>query len=61
MNFDIPQDIQQFLDEVDRFIEREIKPLEESDDNIRFLITVAKMPAPIGIARGSPMKSGRLC
>ena len=36
MNFDIPQDIQQFLDEVDRFIEREIKPLEESDDNIRF-------------------------
>jgi len=36
MNFDIPQDIQDFLDEVDRFIEREIKPLEESDDNIRF-------------------------
>ena len=36
MNFDIPQDIQQFLDEVDRFIECEIKPLEESNDNIRF-------------------------
>ena len=36
MNFDIPQDIQQFLDEVDRFIDRDIKPLESSDDNIRF-------------------------
>ena len=35
MNFDIPLEIQQFLDEVDRFIEREIKPLEEADDNIR--------------------------
>ena len=36
MNFDIPLEIQQFLDEVDRFIEREIKPLEAADDNIRF-------------------------
>ena len=36
MNFDIPQDIQQFLDEVDRFIEREIKPLEESNSSYDF-------------------------
>ena len=36
MNFDIPEDIRLFLEEVDGFIEREIKPLENSDDNIRF-------------------------
>ena len=36
MNFDIPEDIRLFLEEVDRFIEREIKPLENSNDNIRF-------------------------
>jgi alkylation response protein AidB-like acyl-CoA dehydrogenase len=36
MDFDIPQDIQDYLDELDRFIEAEIKPLERADDNIRF-------------------------
>lgn len=36
MNFDIPEDIQGLLDELDEFIEREIKPLEQRDDNIRF-------------------------
>ena len=36
MNFDIPEDIRLFLEEVDRFIEHEIKPLENSNDNIRF-------------------------
>ena len=36
MNFDIPEDIRLFLEEVDGFIEREIKPLENSNDNIRF-------------------------
>jgi acyl-CoA dehydrogenase len=36
MDFDIPQDIQDYLDELDRFIEAEIKPLERQDDNIRF-------------------------
>lgn len=36
MNFDIPQDIQDFLCEVDHFIENTIKPIEEADDNIRF-------------------------
>ena len=36
MDFDIPQDIQDYLDELDRFIEAEIKPLEDADDNIRF-------------------------
>lgn len=36
MNFDIPPDIASYLDELDAFIEAEIKPLEQADDNIRF-------------------------
>ncbi len=36
MDFDIPQDIHQLLKELDEFIEDEIKPLEQQDDNMRF-------------------------
>ena len=36
MDFEIPQDLADYLKELDDFIEREIKPLEERDDNIRF-------------------------
>ncbi|WP_176593319.1 acyl-CoA dehydrogenase family protein [Sphingobium sp. EM0848] len=36
MNFDLPQELVDYLAELDRFIEAEIKPLEEADDNIRF-------------------------
>ena len=36
MDFEIPKDLQEYLAELDEFIEREIKPLEEQDDNIRF-------------------------
>jgi acyl-CoA dehydrogenase len=36
MDFEVPKDIQDYLDELDRFIEAEIKPLEEQDDNVRF-------------------------
>jgi alkylation response protein AidB-like acyl-CoA dehydrogenase len=36
MDFSIPKDIQQLLDELDQFIEDEIKPLQEADDNNRF-------------------------
>ena len=36
MDFEVPKDIQDYLDELDRFIEAEIKPLQEQDDNIRF-------------------------
>ena len=36
MDFDIPEKLQSYLDELDRFIEQEIKPLEEANDNIRF-------------------------
>src|SRR5918992_6214196 len=36
MDFEIPKDLQEYLEELDEFIEAEIKPLEEQDDNIRF-------------------------
>ena len=36
MDFSLPPDLAAYLDELDRFIAREIKPLEEADDNIRF-------------------------
>jgi alkylation response protein AidB-like acyl-CoA dehydrogenase len=36
LNFDIPKDLAAYLDELDTFIEREILPLEQQDDNIRF-------------------------
>ncbi len=36
MDFELPPDLVAYLAELDDFIEREIKPLEESDDNIRF-------------------------
>ena len=36
MDFSIPQDIQDLLGELDAFIEKEIKPLEQQDDNMRF-------------------------
>ena len=36
MNFDIPPEIAAYLKELDDFIEREIKPLQDQDDNNRF-------------------------
>jgi acyl-CoA dehydrogenase len=36
MDFDIPEDVAAYLEELDRFIETDIKPLELEDDNIRF-------------------------
>ena len=36
MDFTIPAEIQTTLEELDEFIEREIKPLELEDDNMRF-------------------------
>lgn len=36
MDFDIPQDISDYLNVLDVFIEAEIVPLQEQDDNIRF-------------------------
>jgi len=36
MDFDIPPDLQDYLRELDEFIEREITPLQRQDDNDRF-------------------------
>src|SRR5436305_11441476 len=36
LDFALPADLVAYLDELDRFSTREIKPLEEADDNIRF-------------------------
>ncbi len=36
MDFEIPEDLQAYLNELDAFIEAEIAPLEAQDDNIRF-------------------------
>ena len=37
MDFELPADLKDFLAKIDDFIEREIKPLEQENDNIRFL------------------------
>jgi alkylation response protein AidB-like acyl-CoA dehydrogenase len=36
MDFEIPDEISRYLEELDAFIEREIRPLERQDDNARF-------------------------
>jgi len=36
MDFDLPEDLVAYLAELDEFIEREIKPIEQRDDNVRF-------------------------
>lgn len=36
MDFEIPKEIADYLSTLDDFIEKEIKPLEQQDDNIRF-------------------------
>lgn len=36
MNFDLPAKLVAYLAQLDDFIEKEIRPLEEQDDNIRF-------------------------
>ena len=37
MDFAVPDDIVEFIEKLDDFIEREIKPMEQENDNIRFL------------------------
>ncbi|MBZ6377855.1 acyl-CoA dehydrogenase [Pacificimonas flava] len=36
MDYSLPQELLDYLNELDSFIEKEIKPLEEQDDNVRF-------------------------
>ena len=37
VDFTLPEDLRQYQEELDEFIEREIRPLEQADDNVRFL------------------------
>src|SRR5262245_45424488 len=36
VDFKIPKDLQDYLDELDQFIEKEIMPIQNRDDNVRF-------------------------
>jgi hypothetical protein len=36
MDFDIPADLAAYVAELDAFIDAEIRPLEQQDDNVRF-------------------------
>ncbi len=36
MDFELPPELTEYLAVLDDFIEREIRPLEQQDDNIRF-------------------------
>src|SRR6202030_2646221 len=36
VDFNLPEDLRLYLEELDEFIEREIRPLERDGDNIRF-------------------------
>ena len=59
MDFDIPPRLQSYLSELDDFIESDIKPLENQDDNIRFLTIEERTPEQTGRGMGCLMRSGR--
>src|ERR1700759_168855 len=44
MDFDLPPDLASYLDELDDFIEREIKPLEADNNTIRFFDPRREVP-----------------
>ena len=48
MNFDIPQDLQDYLDELDQFIENTIKPLSVKTTTSAFSTIDAKTLVRIG-------------
>ena len=58
MDFEIPADIQDTLDQLDAFIEAEIKPLEQQDDNIRFFDHRREWARPTSTTTGSPGPMG---
>ena len=59
--FDIPQSIEDYLVVLDDFIEREIKPLEAQDDNIRFFDHRREHARTDWDREGCPAKNGRSC
>ena len=61
MDFALPADLVAYLAELDRFIAREIKPIEDADDNIRFWTTAANGRAPISKMAGFRGMNGKRC
>ena len=60
MDFAIPEKTQKLLTELDAFIEDVIKPIEQEDDNIRFLTTGERTVEPIGTVMGYRTQTGRI-
>ena len=58
MDFDLPAGLVAYLAELDDFIEREIKPLEEADDNIASSTTAANGRAPISTTVAAAPRMG---
>ena len=59
MSFEIPAEIEDYIKELDGFIDTQIKPIEQVDDNIRSLTIAESTPAPIGTIRACRAKSGK--
>ena len=61
MDFDLPEDLAAYLEELDDFIEREIKPLEAENDNIRFFDHRRALPVrlPPGVRRPGRHQPGQ--
>ena len=61
MDFDIPAELDAYLNELDRFIEEEIKPLENENDNIRFFDHRREDARTDWDRGGFQLKTGKLC
>ncbi|MEZ5342371.1 MAG: hypothetical protein R2706_13265 [Acidimicrobiales bacterium] len=61
MNFDIPPELVDYLAELDAFIEAEIVPLEQSNDNIRFFDHRREDARTDWDRGGLPNESGSSC
>ena len=61
MDFEIPAELTAYLAELDEFIEREIRPLEQQDDNVRFFDHRREDARTDWDRGGLPTRSGRSC
>src|SRR5438477_594496 len=61
MDFELPKDLAEYLVELDEFIEREIKPLELENDNVRFFDHRREDARTDWERGGLPNEDGRRC
>lgn len=61
MDFALPPHLVAYLAELDQFITREIKPIEDADDNIRFFDHRREGRAPISTMAGCRGMNGKPC